>query len=536
MSCPNINLESWKLLEASVGKDRAYYLWDKFGENVPDIAYLNAKLVNGFLKDFKITATEYTNLKEELGLDAVAASDLVSKAIAYQKGESITSEVAYFAYNMLGKQNNKLRSELRYLVNKWDKYQERFNYHSKLLREKEGFNPNKEEWKNKIRDLVILDFLQDKIQQHYLDPQSFTKSLDSKWTSEDFSLWNKIISWLENLLSSYSSKYENQKTKLNDLGLSIADEVLSNNYEYFDYNLKEDQIQKYYNQTINSDPFAKKLVEFGQKELGLVLTGSLALRKAGEVYRTLDETLHDIDWVIPYEITNTAENEKVLNTIRKYQGNDKSAASLMALQHVEELSWFKKFKEKYPSYQMIFGFYGNEHDKYESLTIQGVIDGKFYTEDGFHEEEKSFYKKDPETKKPVKVKETQKVKHKKGDWIKDTGYVIDFFVRLQPKQEEHENYFKLWKEIMIAKLKMGRDKDFTDWKAFTPYLKSKDSFNFNYEGFRHFNYNNSQNNAFEETEKENTIEDKLKITSESDIKSEIDSILNQKEQESKNCN
>jgi hypothetical protein len=41
---------------------------------------------------------------------------------------------------------------------------------------------------------------------------------------------------------------------------------------------------------------------------------------------------------------------------------------------------------------------------------------------------------------------------------------------------------------MIAKIKMGRDKDFTDWKAFVPYLKSKDSFNFNYEGFRHINY------------------------------------------------
>jgi len=35
MSCPNINLESWKTLEASVGTDRAYYLWDKYDGKVP---------------------------------------------------------------------------------------------------------------------------------------------------------------------------------------------------------------------------------------------------------------------------------------------------------------------------------------------------------------------------------------------------------------------------------------------------------------------------------------------------------------------
>jgi hypothetical protein len=52
---------------------------------------------------------------------------------------------------------------------------------------------------------------------------------------------------------------------------------------------------------------------------------------------------------------------------------------------------------------------------------------------------------------------------------------------------------------MIAKLEMGRDKDFIDWKAFVPYIKSKDSFNFNYQGFRHINYESSQNNAFEIT-------------------------------------
>jgi hypothetical protein len=36
MSCPNINLEEWKLLVASRGEDVAYALWDLYEGNVPE--------------------------------------------------------------------------------------------------------------------------------------------------------------------------------------------------------------------------------------------------------------------------------------------------------------------------------------------------------------------------------------------------------------------------------------------------------------------------------------------------------------------
>lgn len=473
------------------------------------IKNLNQQLIDGFLKDFNITASEYENLKKDVGIDALTASDLVTKSIAYKKGESILPEVAYFAYSILGRQNNKLRSELRYLVNKWSKYKERFDYHSKQIKSREGFIEDSQEWKNKIRDLVILDFLQEKMSQYYLNPTGFEKSLDTKWTREDFSLWNKIVQFFEDILSNFSDKYKNSEKKLSDIGNAIADEILNNNYEYFNYELKDDQIQKYYNRTIDSDPFAKELVEFGQKELGIVLTGSLALRRAGTVYRTEEETLHDIDWVVPFELNSSEENKNVLEKIKAYQGIDKTVSAVAAQNEVKNFDWFKKFQDRYPNFKIINSFYGAEHQAYESLTTQGVIDGKFYEEDGYHEEEISYYKKDPETKKPIKVKEVIKVKHKKGDWIKDTGYVIDFFIRLAPNQEEHENYFKLWKEIMIAKIKMGRDKDFIDWKAFVPYMKSKDSFNFNYEGFRHINYSTTTTSLDQPVVTQNTVGETL---------------------------
>ena len=514
-NCPNKNLSEWKTLVDVQGEDMAHYLWDKYNGEVPSEynISLDQKLVDGFLKDFGITVSEYKDLKTDIGLDAVAASDLLAKSIAYQKGESISGEVAYFAYAMLGKQNSKIRASLRYMVHRWDKYSERFKYHSDTIKSREGYIKDKTDWKVKIRDLVIADFLKENIEEYYKNPKEFKKVIDTRWVKgvdkrrEEYTIWENFVKLIEDLLSKFSNKYAKLKAEqLSNLGTSIAEEVLNNNYEYFNYELADGQIQKYYDSTINSDSFAKDLVEFGQKTIGLILTGSLALRRAGQVFRTAYETLHDIDWVVPYSLTNTSENKDVLDDIKRYQSPmayngvfDKDVANLMTLPYVEKLSWFKQFKEKYPSLRVIKGFYGGEHTKLESYSVLAVIDGESYTEDGFHEETVQFYKKDPVTKKAYQVEEVKKVKHAKGDLIKGTGYAVDFFVRLDYNQEEHENYFKLWKEIMIAKLKMGRDKDFIDWKAFVPFTKSRDKFNFNYEAFRHINYKNSESNAFEET-------------------------------------
>ena len=521
-NCPNKNLSEWKTLVDVQGEDMAHYLWDKYNGEVPSEynVSLNQKLVDGFLKDFGITVTEYNDLKTDIGLDAVAASDLITKSIAYQKGESISGEVAYFAYSMLGKQNNKIRANLRYMVNRWDKYKERFKYHSDTIRSREGYIKDKTAWRIKIRDLVIADFLKENIEEYYRNPTEFKKVIDTRWVKgvdkhiKDYTIWDEFVKLIEDLLSKFSNKYAKLKAEeLSNLGISIAEEVLNNNYEYFNYELAEGQIQKYYNETIETDPFAKELVEFGQKSIGLVLTGSLALRRAGQVFRTAYETLHDIDWVVPYELTNTAENSDLLRLIRIHQTPYKDASNLMALSYVKDLSWFKEFKKQYPSFIITKGFYGGEHTKFESFTLQGVIDGESYAEDGFHEETVQFYKKDPVTKKPYKVEEVKRVKHSAGDWVKGTGYAIDFFVRLDYNQEEHENYFKLWKEIMIAKLMMGRDKDFIDWKAFVPFTKSRDKFNFNYEAYRHINYKNSESNAFEDTKtievKPTVVEDQV---------------------------
>jgi hypothetical protein len=480
---------------------------------------LEKQLIDGFLKDFNINHTEYENMKDDLGIDSYSASDLVTKSIAYQKGESILPEVAYFAYSMLGKKNNKIRGELKYLVNNWDKYKERFSYHADVVKQKEGFVADKQEWKNKIRDRVIIDFLKENLIDYYNNPQEFKKSLDTRWIPgvdklNNYTTWERIVKWFEDTLARFAGKHKGKEDRLKNLGLAIADEILNKNYEYYNYELSEGQIQKYYNETINTDLFAKELVEFGQS-IKMVLTGSLALRKAGEVYRTAVEAIHDIDWVLPFGLNSNENNTEPFNritdlrgkAIADIQGKDREQRDEILgkvtediTNEIKQFDWYKQFVDKYPGFEQTKSFFGVDQQDLGSITVQGVINPKKYDTFGYHEEAYTRYFKDPKTKQPIATTEMVKVKHNRGEIIKDTGYAIDFFVRLNEKQEEHENYFKLWKEIMIAKLKMAREKDFIDWKAFVPYVKSQNEFNFKYEGFRHINYEKSENNALEETE------------------------------------
>ena len=188
MACPNKNLESWKTLAEAQGEKMAYYLWDKYDGNVPERfnKSLNQTLVDGFLKDFNITTEEFEDLNETLGFDAKTASDFLEKVVAYEKGQKITPEAAYFAFNMLGKQNSKIRSELRYLIYKWPKFKERFQFHTTELKKQKEFYKEKKEWKNTVRDRVVYDFLKENIESYYLNPVQFEKNLNTRWVGKDF--------------------------------------------------------------------------------------------------------------------------------------------------------------------------------------------------------------------------------------------------------------------------------------------------------------------------------------------------------------
>ena len=440
----------------------------EFVNDVPNLISseknFNEDIKKGFFSDFNIDIQEYDSIKKTLGYDSGQMVDMISKFVALNKGEKLDKSVAYFAYMLLGRENNKIRSELRYRIKSWDKYNELFQKYKEELHSDRGYISDRNKWKNLIRDKIIVDYLAATIVEYYNNPTEFEKINQTKWTKDDFSFIKKLYNAIKKILEQLGFYKGESVQKLNNTAKNIAHDILNREYQIYNYKLNENQILKRYNETISSDTFAKNFVSFAQS-VGLVLSGSLALRRAGSVYRPADETVHDLDLVVPYELNVNPDNAKVYRNILRHQGPDLAYAASMGLSYVEGFSWYKELKAKYPSLTLINGFYGGEHVNFQSFTVASVIDGEFYETNGTHEEN------------------GKTVSHLKGDHIEGTGYVIDFFIRLQPHQEQHENYFKLWKEIMIAKIVMGRVKDFTDYKAFVPYIKSKDTFNFYYPEF-----------------------------------------------------
>ena len=422
----------------------------------------NDFIKDGFFKNYNITVQEYDSIKEALGYNNSQMIDMVSKFVAINKGESLDKATAYFAFMLLGKDNNKIRSDLRYRISNWKKYKELFaKYKEEVFQERKFIN-DKKKWKNLIRDKIIIDYLAETIVEYYNNPTEFEKINDKKWTKEDFTFIKKLYNFIKKVLRNLGITNEDRNFLLNNTAKNIAHDILNKEYSIYNYKLEKNQVLKYYNNTIESDEIAKNIVSYFQ-QLKLILTGSLALRKAGTIYRPETEDLHDLDFVVSYEEIN----KEVIKNIKRFQGNDINYASKVTLLYIPEFDWYKKIKEKYPNITILNGFYGKEHNSFNSYTVTSVINGEFYENNGKHEK----LQKDGS----IKI-----VEHKKGDWIENTGYVIDFFIRLEPHQEEHENYFKLWKEIMIAKLLMNRNKDLTDFKEFVPYLKSIDKYNFYY--------------------------------------------------------
>jgi hypothetical protein len=87
-TCPNKSLESWKSLEASLGEDMAYYLWDKYEGNVPE-----AK--EGVLEVFK-TTPELANIgtpqQYSEYLDTVFPNSKVKDIVYHGSSEKIKTK------------------------------------------------------------------------------------------------------------------------------------------------------------------------------------------------------------------------------------------------------------------------------------------------------------------------------------------------------------------------------------------------------------------------------------------------------------
>lgn len=411
--------------------------------------------VTSFLETLNFEINTFENLKEVTGYDAEAATDLLYKMVLLKNTNKIENnlvkEAAYVAISLLGKKN-KIRTDLLQSIDQLDNY-------PKLYEEYKNRSSNLNDYK--IKELILVDLVADSIYENYNTPKdSYINRKSEYWSITGNSKFekklkyyiNRIKKTLEDLFG--TNKLSNKD--FNDLLSDISRDILDNNISKFNTTLSPEEQLTNYEETIKEDKGAENIIKTFQ-DLGLYLTGSLAIRKQGSLYRSTKENLHDLDFTVPTE-KSSEEIQKILDSIElpklpfiEYlvSPEDIEEHKLEQLtKYLHKIDLIKDIKKKYPTYEVETIFKGLNPGEF---SIIGKID----------------------------------------------DYAIDLFLVSNTEVSDSNSLgFQNWQDIFLAKLKMGRHKDIKDLVNFKAYNKNLNTKLAQTKGVRHFNFKN--NNTIEQ--------------------------------------
>lgn len=424
----------------------------------------------------------------EFQRNPLAAFDVLQKFMAFASGQEklLPRQVAAATYTFLGKKST-LSKAIWKNIKLWDKYDEVYNKYATTQKYDVGEDYLDEEFLGDVQfnpfahKMAIVSFLEESMMRvasgeaptqkrisEDIDKEFFLKRgyLDvfEKDISELQKTFRQIYNWLRKLLTaSVFEKYNRED--FTQLGLDIAEDIFKNDYSKFLrgivekdgelYTSKGDKLElKTYEKTLANDPTAVGIINtlVNNPYIKFKLSGSLTLRKYGDVFRDVKEDLHDIDGVITLDTFR--QDPKAFSFVQWVQ--NKGLRMVASKQYekfykeitplVQNLNWYTNLMEEYPDFKLTNIFIGKDHKKGESITIQGEL-----VEDG-------------------------------------KKYKFDFFLRTDEGNypEVFDNYWKDWKQIFEAKLNMGRSKDIFDLIYFDPYIK--DVYKFTNKGFRFFTF------------------------------------------------
>lgn len=402
---------------------------------------LNDRLIS-FLRSLNVSVEFKEDLKDLSGYNALSLTDLIYKTSLIRedyKDEGLLRETAYVAYSFLGSKN-KIRTDLISSIENIDNYREIYeDYKTK--------SPNLNDYK--IRELIVIDFIADAIKNNFNVPKdSYQNRKAEYWSIKGKSALEKRIKYLLMKIKRYLEKiFIDKKLKRSEL-LSLIDDIahdiLNSNFKKFGTELSESQQLTNYERTISNDSVAEKIIKDFQ-DLGLLLTGSLSLRKQGTIYRDSKENLHDLDFTAQLDLHSDYARQMWKELSAKFSGLSGIGNNFLEQKFVRELSknykkhpLLNKIKEKYPQFRIEKAFSRDN----TNVTISGKID----------------------------------------------KYMIDIFFRQENNLDLTEKNFQDWEPIFEAKLRMGRAKDINDFANYIPFntvVKDKIA---QRTGLRHFSF------------------------------------------------
>jgi len=359
--------------------DRQYYtaIEEPLSEELENV------LIDYFDK-FHIRRKQLDNLKEKFGVDSIGIFDVLAKTIYYSKNRNLLTlpeEYGHVFVELLGSISNKKADNplFKYLfdnIESWDGYQRVFRDYKNLYVTAEG---NIDIYK--IKKEAIGQAIGIALVRNY------------KVQKGDKGFWSKIqevIDYILNLIKGIDY------VSLNTTVDNIAKDILSKNYSKLD-RLKKDTSNYNllsYSETIKNQnkkdggKALKFMQWFSKKEM--IITGSLAYRLQGNVYRPEIDALHDIDNIVPSDVhklnlnKSNFLNEEQLEKDRIYrklisEGNYKEAKSykiqgnlkLDLEEVVKQIDVLQDFKKEFPDTDFLYSFFNQKANAYY-VTINAI--------------------------------------------------------------------------------------------------------------------------------------------------------------------
>ena len=373
---------------------------------------LNKKLVT-YLANFGISVRELKNIQEQLNIDALGFVDMLNK-VAYVD-ESDSKELPYLAGKFIAHmmQYNPLLTdiyaELRNAVQSADK--------------------------NELLDQIGI-MIGDRL-------------LGITSTPERLALSIRIIKLIDKLLAYFLEMIGKiNYTQINKNVGIIVEGILADNKNMitasrYKPGFEGQPVKKvFFQSALKKDKFASIIVNQFAKA-GFILTGSVTLSEQGSIYRPVENQVHDLDWVSPY-------NRKVTR---------------------------EKFKELYPEAIFIRDIL---NDVYVTDTYVIAPEGYKIENIEIVGERKTVLAYDVVSKKTNEVKGTYRLVDKKEVMTGVEGKLIDFFSYPLKTDETDTSMFVMlpsgqklaiaeFQKTFRAKLSFQRLKDIWDYNRYIPF-------------------------------------------------------------------
>ena len=415
---------------------------------------LNNFLVK-YLANYNITVKE-ADLEEAFGIDGVTgAFDMLEKTIWLADNPDKLNELTFpeeFAHAFVELMGSSVEygsasEDFKYLYNTvvhTDLYGRVYEKYSSIYKDENGDPDEYKIRKEAIGQALALGIV------HNWNERKLGK------TDKNKGFWGQLREWFENIVRMFKAK--GSRISFEQTIEDIANDILDNNTSRLDYISSQDFNLLDYTKTLENQNKLDggKAVSFMQwfSKNGALITGSLAYRRQGTVYRSKLDSLHDIDMIIPAEV-HGIHNVQLLN---KY--NFKTRNNPDFFDDVVNSDYFKKVKAQYP--KMVFGNVFNT--------------GEYITVNGIYSEDESLSKRFTSLTGPY----ASRLEHFTED-ERHKIYLFDFFLRTPEANNvfiDEKNGISLvdFKTPFREKLRMGRAKDIYDyqvWKKFDDVVGSK---------------------------------------------------------------